>query len=158
MQENSIPANNWPSQNLLIKNQQWPKNNSENVTNVLPRQQSLPSNNTWPSEEVNSSLTWQQGTGNIPNSQWRQSKLQLGGSLEESALSENNKGEWHPVPALPSHFNSSTTSTTSGSLANMSSSTEQLEDRKRSLTPMASFESHNEFQTQVIFFFLVELY
>lgn len=152
LQENSIHTHNWPPQNIPTSNHQWPNHNSENVANVLPRQQSLPSNNTWPAEDANSSQIWQQvGTGNIPNSQWRQPKLQPGGSLEESALSENNKGDWQPVHALPSHFNSSTTSTTSGSLANMSSSTEQLEDRKRSLTPTTSFTSLNEFHSQVIF-------
>ena len=131
---------------------QWSKANSENVTNVLPRQQSLPSN-TWSDEATNSLPGWQHGgaPSNIPSSQWRQPKLQAGGSLEESALSENNKSEWQQH-APPSHFNSSTTSTTSGSLANMSSSTEHLEDRKRSLTPTTSCTSLNEFQ-QVIFYF-----
>lgn len=135
---------------------QWSKSNSENVTNVLPRQQSLPSNTWSQADEANSLPSWQQSStaGNIPNSQWRQPKLQPGGSLEESALLENNKSEWQQIHAPPSHFNSSTTSTTSGSMANMSSSTEQLEDRKRSLTPTTSCASLNEFQTQVIAFFI----
>jgi hypothetical protein len=132
-----------------LPSNQWPKSSSENITNVLPRQQSLPSN-TWSQAEESNPLSWQQGIqGNVSNSQWRQSKLQTGGSLEESVLSENNKSEWQQIHAPPSHFNSSTTSTTSGSLANMSSSTEQLEDRKRSLTPTTSCTSLNEYQTQV---------
>ena len=147
-QDNLLPSKNWPP-NPLISNQ-WPKSNSDNI---LPRQQSLPLNNTWSqSDEPGSSTSWQQilDSANVNNSQWKQPKLQPGGSLEESTLSENQKGEWQQIHALPSHFNSSTTSTTSGSMANMSSSTEQLEDRKVSLTPTASSALLNEFQTQVI--------
>ncbi|XP_058802718.1 uncharacterized protein LOC131670805 isoform X2 [Phymastichus coffea] len=137
--DTSVSQDSW-----LMTNKQWPKCNSETITNVLPRQQSLPTNNTWSqSEETNA---WQQ-SGSIQKTQWRQPKLQPGGSLEESALSDHHKGEWHPIHAPPSHFNSSTTSTTSGSLANMSSSTEQLEDRKRSLTPATSNASLNDYQT-----------
>ncbi|KAJ8680007.1 hypothetical protein QAD02_015794 [Eretmocerus hayati] len=147
--QESTSTQNWLPRGSVMSNQRS-KSNHESITNFLPRQQSLPSN-TWSQvEDANSMPTWHQGgaSHNIPNSHWRQAKLQQGGSLEESALSENNKNEWQQIHALPSHFNSSTTSTTSGSLANMSSSTEQLEDRKKSLTPSTSCASLNEFQAQ----------
>ena len=133
----------------------------------LPVAHYLPSSTTtWnPPKSLNASQSWQQIPlhGEWPGGlagQWSQQRSTLetsrdlpevaeGTSEEETMTGRMTPKEWSQMKQPLAHFASSTASTTSGSIPNLSSGADQLDDRKKSFaTSVASSMSLNDSPTE----------